>query len=69
MQRLIMMSIVAAIAAGCTDAVVGPVDHSCHSNPGRSQGSGCEGASAGVGALAGIAARDPLDGPPGRRMS
>jgi hypothetical protein len=37
-----LMLIIAASLAACGDVVIGPVDHECHVNPGRSQGSGCD---------------------------
>ena len=37
-----LLLLVAASLASCSDAVIGPVDHSCRGNPMRSQGSGCE---------------------------
>jgi hypothetical protein len=39
---LALMLIIAVAVAACDTAVSGPVDHECHANPGRSQGSGCE---------------------------
>jgi hypothetical protein len=41
-QGLAMMLLVAVAVAACGTAAVGPVDHECHGNPARSQGSGCE---------------------------
>jgi hypothetical protein len=35
------MLIIAAAVSACGAAAIGPVDHECHSNPARSQGSGC----------------------------
>lgn len=45
-ERLAVILIMAALSA-CGNAphgpvAVGPVDHECHGNPARSQGSGCE---------------------------
>jgi hypothetical protein len=40
--RLALMLTIAASLAACGDAAIGPVDHECHSNPARSQGSGCD---------------------------
>jgi hypothetical protein len=37
-----MMLLVAVTVAACGTASVVPVDHECHGNPARSQGSGCE---------------------------
>jgi hypothetical protein len=42
MPRLALMLLVAAVLSACADAVIDEVDHSCHGNPARSQGSGCE---------------------------
>ena len=42
MQKLILMLILAAALSACGDVPVGPVDHSCASNPKLSQGSGCD---------------------------
>jgi len=48
MRNLVMTLAIAAAMAGCGAAqsgpvgATGPVDHSCHSNPQDSQGSGCE---------------------------
>jgi hypothetical protein len=46
-ERLAAMLIIAAALSACGSApsgpvVIGPVDHECHGNPARSQGSGCE---------------------------
>jgi len=38
---LAMMFLVAVAVAACGTASVVPVDHECHGNPARSQGSGC----------------------------
>jgi hypothetical protein len=40
--NLALMLIIAMTASACGDVVIGPVDHECHSNPARSQGSGCD---------------------------
>jgi len=40
MRHFAVMLLVAAALSACGDVAVGPVDHSCHSNPARSQGSG-----------------------------
>jgi hypothetical protein len=42
MRNLLLMLIVAAALSACGDVPVGPVDHSCASNPKLSQGSGCD---------------------------
>jgi hypothetical protein len=42
MRRFALILIVAASVSACANAVIGPVDHSCHANPARSQGSGCD---------------------------
>jgi hypothetical protein len=47
MERLALMLIMAAALSACGNAATGPVatgpvDHECHGNPARSQGSGCE---------------------------
>jgi hypothetical protein len=42
MRILIMVLAVAGVLAGCAPGEVGDVDHSCHTNPYDSQGSGCE---------------------------
>jgi hypothetical protein len=36
------MLIIAVAISACGDVAIGPVDHECHSNPARSQGSGCD---------------------------
>jgi hypothetical protein len=46
-EILALMLIVAAAVSACGTAATGPVaigtvDHECHGNPARSQGSGCE---------------------------
>jgi len=46
-ERLAVTLIMAAALSACGNAphgpvAVGPVDHECHGNPARSQGSGCE---------------------------
>jgi hypothetical protein len=42
MRKLMLALMIAATVAGCAGGVSGPVDHSCHTNPQDSQGSGCE---------------------------
>jgi hypothetical protein len=42
MRRLTMMLIVAVALSACNTLAFGPVDHECHIDPARSQGSGCE---------------------------
>jgi hypothetical protein len=42
MRKLILMLILAAPLPACGNVPVGPVDHSCASNPALSQGSGCD---------------------------
>lgn len=42
MRNLSLMLILAATLSACGDVPVGPVDHSCASNPKLSQGSGCD---------------------------
>jgi hypothetical protein len=42
MRKLMMALMIAATMAGCAGGANGPVDHSCHTNPQDSQGSGCE---------------------------
>jgi hypothetical protein len=42
MRHLALILIIAAALSACGDIAVGPVDHSCPSNPAKSQGSGCE---------------------------
>jgi hypothetical protein len=42
MRRLIVVLAMAAALAGCAPGAIGEVDHSCHTNPWDSQGSGCE---------------------------
>jgi hypothetical protein len=37
-----MMLIVAVALLACNKLALGPVDHECHIDPARSQGSGCE---------------------------
>jgi hypothetical protein len=39
--RIGAMLIIAAAVSACGAAAIGPVDHECHANPARSQGSGC----------------------------
>ncbi len=39
---LALMLIIAASLAACGDVAIGPVDHECHANPAKSQGSGCD---------------------------
>jgi hypothetical protein len=46
-ECLAVMLITAAALSGCGNAphgpvAAGPVDHECHGNPAKSQGSGCE---------------------------
>lgn len=41
LRQVALMLIVAGALSACGDVVVGPVDHSCHSNPSLGQGSGC----------------------------
>jgi hypothetical protein len=41
MRYLTIVLLVAGGLAACNGAAVGPVDHSCHVNPGLSHGSGC----------------------------
>jgi hypothetical protein len=46
-EILALMFVIAAVISACGtgetgSAAVGPVDHECHGNPARSQGSGCE---------------------------
>jgi hypothetical protein len=40
--RFTLILIAVAALSACASAVIGPVDHECHGNPARSQGSGCE---------------------------
>ncbi len=48
MRTLLLTLLIAATLSSCGDIVVGPVDHSCHSNPGRGTlGSGCGGGGGG----------------------
>jgi len=48
MRILLLTLLIAATLSACGDIVVGPVDHSCHSNPGRGTlGSGCGGGGGG----------------------
>jgi hypothetical protein len=42
MRRLTMMLIIAVLLSACGKLALGPVDHECHIDPARSQGSGCE---------------------------
>jgi hypothetical protein len=42
MRRLTMMLIIAILLSACGNLPIGPVDHECHIDPARSQGSGCE---------------------------
>jgi hypothetical protein len=42
MRYQALMLIIAAFLSACGDVVIGPVDHSCAGNPGRSHGSGCD---------------------------
>ncbi len=41
-QRLILMLVIAVCVSACGNRDNGPVDHECHGNPGRAQGSGCD---------------------------
>ena len=41
MRHFALMLIVVAALSACGNAVIGPVDHECHSNPAWSLGSGC----------------------------
>jgi hypothetical protein len=46
-ERLALMLLIAAAVSACGNAAIGPVamgpvDHECHGNRARSQGSGCE---------------------------
>jgi hypothetical protein len=41
MRYLTMILLVAGVLAACDGVAIGPVDHSCHSNPSLGQGSGC----------------------------
>jgi hypothetical protein len=36
------MFIIAMTVSACGNVAIGPVDHECHGNPERSQGSGCD---------------------------
>ena len=40
-MRKIVWALLVATWAACGDIPIGPVDHSCTSNPGYSGGSGC----------------------------
>jgi hypothetical protein len=42
MRYLAMMLIIAISLSACGNVAIGPVDHSCAGNPGRSEGSGCD---------------------------
>ena len=42
MRILLVVLALAGVLAGCTRGEIGDVDHSCHTNPIDSQGSGCE---------------------------
>jgi hypothetical protein len=42
MRRLTIMLIITVGVSACGDIPIGPVDHECHIDPARSQGSGCE---------------------------
>jgi hypothetical protein len=42
MRKFAVMLIAVAALSACANAVIGPVEHECHGNPARSQGSGCE---------------------------
>jgi hypothetical protein len=39
--RIAATLIIAAPLSACGTAAIGPVDHECHANAARSQGSGC----------------------------
>jgi hypothetical protein len=41
MRRMILALLATAMLSACSGVTIGPVDTSCHSNPGLSQGSGC----------------------------
>jgi hypothetical protein len=41
-QGLVLMLIIAMAVSACGNVPIGPVDHGCHVNPARAQGSGCE---------------------------
>jgi hypothetical protein len=41
-RHLILTLMAGVFLAGCGKIVLGPVDHECHVDPARSQGSGCE---------------------------
>jgi len=41
-RNLILTLMAGAFLAACGQIVLGPVDHECHVDPARSQGSGCE---------------------------
>jgi hypothetical protein len=40
--HLILTLMAGVFLAACGEIVLGPVDHECHVDPARSQGSGCE---------------------------
>jgi hypothetical protein len=42
MRDLVLMLLIVAVLSACAGVVIDDVDHSCHGNPARSQGSGCE---------------------------
>jgi hypothetical protein len=42
LRGLILMLIIGVSVSACGKVVLGPVDHECHVDPARSQGSGCE---------------------------
>jgi hypothetical protein len=43
MRKLILILLLASATCACGDITIGPVDHSCHSNPSRGADSGCGG--------------------------
>jgi hypothetical protein len=41
MRMVVLALLIAASLAACSGISIGPVDHSCGTNPGYSEGSGC----------------------------
>lgn len=43
LRRMVLALLAAAVLSACEGITIGPVDTSCHANPGRGLGSGCGG--------------------------
>jgi hypothetical protein len=43
LRKMVLLLLTAMILSACEGITIGPVDTSCHANPGRGMGSGCSG--------------------------